>query len=58
MTLRNDKVQDNKLKSFWKQKSEVSIKHFAKNGKEKLFVSDSLFISNWKNAKTDTIQTI
>ena len=30
MTLRNDKVQDNKLKSFWKQKSEVSIKTFCR----------------------------
>ena len=44
--LRYGKVQDNKLKSF-------KNKHFAENGKEKVFISS--FLSNLKNVKTNIL---
>ena len=33
-------------------------KHFAENGKEKLFLNDSSFLNNLKNAKQNNILTI
>ena len=36
----------------------VSIKNFAENGKDKLFPNNSSFLSNLKNAKTNTILAI
>ena len=58
MTLRNSKVQDKNFKSFSNKYLKCLSKHFAENWKKKLFPNDSSFISNLKNAKTNTILTI
>ena len=56
MALRNDKVQNKKFKSFENKHLKFLSKHFAENVKEKLFPNDSSFLSNLKNAKTNTNQ--
>ena len=53
MKLRNDKVQDKKVRSFKIKHLKFLSKLFAENGKEKLFPNDSLFISNLKNEKNE-----
>ena len=58
MTLGNGKGQDNKFKSFLKQTSLAFIKTFCGKWKEEHFLSDSSFLRNLKNAKTNTILTI
>ena len=49
--LRNGKVQDKKLESFWNKHLKFLWKNVAEHGKEKLFRNDSSFLSNLKNAK-------
>ena len=56
MALRNGKVQNKKFKSFENKHLKFLSKHFAENVKEKLFPNDSSFLSNLKNAKTNTNQ--
>ena len=46
------------FKRFSNKHFEFLSKHFAENGKEKLFPNDSLFLSSLKNAKTNAILTI
>ena len=48
MTLRNGRVQDKKLKYFWNKYLKFLSKHFGELGKKKLFLNDSLFLSNLK----------
>ena len=58
MILRNGKVRDAIFKSFQNKQVKFLSKHFAENGKEKLFLNDSSFLSNLENAKTNTVLTI
>ena len=58
MILRNCKGQDKKFKSFLNKHLEFLSKHFAENGKEKLFLNDLSFLSSLKNDKANTILTI
>ena len=44
-----------KVKNFKIFKTNILSLHLAENGKEKLFPNDSSFLSNLKNAKTNTI---
>ena len=55
MTKTNDKVQDKSFQKFLKQIFEFPLKHFAENQKENFSQNHSLFSSNLKNAKTNTI---
>ena len=50
MTKANGKVQEKKFQK-------ILLKHFAEKGKENFTLNDSLFLSNLKNAKTNTILT-
>ena len=57
MTLTNEKVQGKKFK-IKKKKLKFLSKSFVDNGKQKLFPNNSSFLTNLKNAKTNTIMTI
>ena len=46
---------DKKLKSFKNKYLKFLLKHFVENGKENLPSNDYSFLSNFKNAKTNTI---
>ena len=46
------------FKSFQNKQVKFLLKHFAENGKQKLFLNDSSFLSNLENAKTNTVLTI
>ena len=48
----------NYLKKKKKKHLKFLLKHVSENWKEKLFPSDSSFINNLKNAKTNTMLTI
>ena len=43
------------VKNFKVFKTNILSSHLAENGKKKLFPNDSSFLSNLKNAKTNTI---
>ena len=56
MASKSRKVQNKKFKSFENKHLKFLSKHFSENVKEKLFPNYSSFLSNLKNAKTNTNQ--
>ena len=46
--IKDGKVQDKKFKIFENKLLQFLLKHFAKNGKEKLFLNNSSFLTTWK----------
>ena len=51
MSLINAKVHDKKFKKLLNKHLKFLSRHFAENGKEKLFPSDSSFLKNLKNTR-------
>ena len=49
--IKDGKVKDKKLKIFENEHLQFLSKHFAKNGKEKLFLNNSSFLTTWKMSK-------
>ena len=51
MSLINAKVHDKKFKKLLNKHLKFLSRHFAENGKEKLFPNDSSFLKNLKNTR-------